>query len=152
MDKSNETKFCVEKDVAMLQPEIIIAAKNPVSRTRMARALADKDCVIESTGSAACLMESLLRGGSLIVILGDGLEEGLSVAQLIPLLKSCNHRATIILVADDISPTEEVKVRQQGVFYRTTRPICTLGWEELHLAVECACNKLQHATGPIHAH
>ena len=118
----------------------------------MTRALAYKARLVESTGSAACLMEALLRGGSCIVILGDGLEEGLSVSQLIPLLKSCNPRTTIILAADDVTPTEEARVSQQGVFFRTTRPVCVSGWQELQLAVECACNKVLLATGPVPAH
>jgi len=136
----------------MQQPEIIIAADNPVSRSRMARVLADKARSVECTGSAACLMDSLLRGGPFIVILGDGLEEGLSVVQLVTLLKSCNPRATIILAADDVSPTEEVKVRQQGLFFRTTCPVNALGWEELQLAVECACKKVLQGTMPVHVH
>lgn len=134
------------------QPEIIIAATDPVSRARMVRALAEKTRVVETTGSAACLMEALLHGGSFIVILGDGLEEGLSVPQLVNLLKSCNPRATIILAAEDVSPAEEIKVSQQGVFYRTTRPVSALGQEELQQAVECACNKALVATRPVQVH
>ena len=136
----------------MPQPEIIIAAIDPVRRSRMARALGDKARSVECTGSAACLMEALLRGGSFIVILGDGIEEGLSVAQLVPLLKSCNPRAKIILAAGDVSPAEEVKVRQQGVFYRMTCPVNALGWGELQLAVECACKKVLQAPMPVHVH
>jgi DNA-binding NtrC family response regulator len=135
---------------ATQNPKIIIAEKSQFSRTRMARALTEKGCSVETTGSAACLMENLLRGGMSIVILGDGLEEGLSVASLIPLLKSCSTRSTIILVADDVPPSEEVNVRQQGLFYRINRPASALGWSELQLAVDCARNKLMLATATPH--
>lgn len=123
-------------------PKVIIAEKNPISRSRTARALASKAGAVETTGSAACLMGDLLHGGSTVIVLGDGLEENLSLATLVQLLKSCNPRSTIILAADDVSPAEELKVRQQGVFYRTNRPVCDLGWDELQLAVACACNKV----------
>lgn len=133
---------------AVLEPKVIIAEKNQISRARMARTLAEKSYTVETTGSAACLMESLLHNRSTVVVLGDGLEEGLSVASLIPLLKSCSPHLSIILVTDDFTVSEEVKVRQQGIFYRTNRPICALGWDELKLAVECAFNKVKLASRP----
>ncbi len=125
----------------MSELKVIIAEKNHVSRTRIAQVLADKAYTVETTGSAAYLMRNLLHGDLSVVVLGDGLEEGLSVATLIPLLKSCDPYSTIILVGDEVSLADELKVCQQGIFYRTNRPNCDLGWDELQLAVECACNK-----------
>lgn len=134
--------------VAMQQPRVIVAESNQISRDRMARALAEKHNVVATTGSAACLMEYLLHGGMSVIVLGDGLEEGLSLASLIPLLKSCSPHSTIILAADEVSAAEELKVRQQGIFYRTNRPVCDLGWDELQLAVDCARNKVMLASVP----
>ncbi len=136
----------------MSEPKVIIAENNHGLRTRLARVLAEKAYAVETTGSAACLMHNLLHGRLSVVVLGDGLEEGLSVATLIPLLKSCDPHSTIILAADEVSPVEELKVRQQGIFYRTNRPLCDFGWDELQLAVECACNKLIRAAKPCHTH
>ena len=129
---------------------VIVAGKNPIQRARMSRMLSDGAVTIETTGSAARLMEMLLHGGLAIVVLNDGLEEGLSFAHLVPLLKSCNSRATIILATDDVSHAEELCIRQQGVFYRTNQPACAEGWEELKLAVDCACNSALFANGPFH--
>jgi DNA-binding NtrC family response regulator len=136
----------------MLEPTIFIAANNQRRRTRMARALAEKGCPVKTTGSAASLMESLLHGGLSVVVLGDGLEEGLSVTALIPLLKICSPHSTIILATDDVSPTEERTVRQQGIFYRINRPVCSTGWDELQLAVEYACNKVMLGSTPAYTH
>jgi len=124
-----------------MKSNIIIAAENPFNRARMAKALGKKSYSVDTTGSAACLMGTLLHGAAPIVVLGDGLEEGLSVAQLIPLLKSCNPKITIILAVDKISPAEAVQACQEGVFYRTNHSGYTLGWDELQKAVDCACNK-----------
>ena len=136
----------------MSGPTIIVAEKNHQSRSRMAMAFAERNHFVKTTGSAAFLMQNLLHGGLSVVVLGEGLEEGLSVATLIPLLKSCDPHSTIILVADDVSLNEEVNVLQQGIFYRTNRPICALGWDELHQAVDCACNKLKLRTTSFRSH
>ena len=128
-------------------PKILIAEKNLVIRTRMARALAASAGGVETTASAAHLMQFLLQGGSSVVVLGESLEEGLPVSTLVPLLKSCNPRSSIIFVADHVSPVEEVKVRQQGIFYHTSRPACALGWAELQSAVACACKQVMAAAG-----
>jgi hypothetical protein len=112
--------------------------------------LSDELIPIETTGSAACLMEKLLHGGTSIVVLIDGLEEGLGFAHLVPLLKSCSSRSTLILATDEVSPAEELSIRQQGVFYRTNQPDCAEGWDELQLAVDCACNSVMYAVRPFH--
>ena len=131
-------------------PRIIIAGKNPIQRARMARMLSDEIISIETTGSAACLMEKLLHGGMSIVVLIDGLEEGLGFAHLVPLLKSCSPHSTLILATDEVSSSEELCIRQQGVFYRTNQPDCAEGWDELQLAVDCACNSILYAVRPFH--
>lgn len=141
-----------ENDATMVEPTIIIAANNQRRRTRMASVLAEKGRSVKTTGSAASLMESLLHGGLSVVVLGDGLEEGLSVASLIPLLKICSPHSTIILATDEVSPTEERTVRQQGIFYRINRPVCPTGWDELQLVVECACNKVMLGSIPACSH
>ncbi len=141
-----------KNEANVLRPKIIIAEKNQVIRSRMARALSGLDHIVETTASAAHLMGKLLHSGLSIVVLGEGLEEGLSVSMLVPLLKSCNPHSTIILVADDVLPVEEVKVRQHGIFYHTNRPLCALGWNELKQAVSCACNQTKYETAFSRAH
>ncbi len=135
-------------EAALQGPSIIIADKNQISRTRTARMLAGQGRSVATTGSAANLMESLLHDSWSVVVLGDGLEEGLSPASLVALLKSCCPRATLILATGELSLTEERKVRQQGIFYRASQPVSAMGWDELSLAVDCACRKLVLAGKP----
>lgn len=122
-----------------MRPEIVIADNNHKMRERMANALADREYAISTTGSAALLMHHLLHGKRPVVILGDGLEEGLTVSNLLSLLKSCVPTLLVILITGDLSFPEEVKVRQQEIFYRMHRPESAACWGELYQAVECAC-------------
>ncbi len=131
---------------------IIIAAKNRISRRRLARALAGRAGRVETTGSAARLMSSLLHGGRSVVVLADGLAEGLALPTLVPLLKRCNPQTAIILAADDVPRREEFKVREQGIFYCAHRPVGAMAWDELQLAVDCACNRVLLEDGPVRCH
>lgn len=124
-----------------MRPEIVIADNNKEMRQRMAKILSDRMHSVRTTRSAAHLMHHLLHGMRPLVILGDGLEEGLSIANLLPLLKSCLPSLTVILVTDDLSFPEEVKVRQSNIFYRMNRPVTEECWHELQQAIECACRE-----------
>jgi DNA-binding NarL/FixJ family response regulator len=131
---------------------IIIADKHPVIRNRMVSLLTVSTHSVVTTSSTAHLMQDLLQGGQPIIVLGDGLEEGMPVATLVRLLKCCNPHATIILVADDVALEEERRVRQQGIFYRANRPRCAMGWDELQLAIACACRSVIPARVSYSAH
>jgi len=141
-----ETERFRESEQTMSKPKIIIASSDRISRTRMARALTHEGYTVETAGSAAYLMAALLHGGQPVVVLADRLTEGLALPALVALLKSCNPRATIILAADDVPLQEEIRVRRKGIFYRTNRPDCDTGWDELQQAVVCACHRVQLET------
>jgi hypothetical protein len=96
-------------------------------------------------------MGSLLHGGRSVVVLADRLAEGLPLPALVPLLKRCNPHAAIILAADDVPRQEEFKVRQQGIFYRANRPAGAAKWDELQLAIDCACSRVLE-TEPARCH
>jgi hypothetical protein len=134
------------------KPTIIIAAKNRISRRRMARALAGQAGRVEMTGSAVRLMSSLLHKECSVIVLADGLAEGLALPALVPLLKRCNPQAAIILAADDVPRREEFTVRQQGIFYCANRPVGATAWDELQLAVDCACNRVLLEDRPVRCH
>jgi DNA-binding NtrC family response regulator len=143
MTPPNETGACRATVQPLAKITLILAARDRISRTRMARALADRGCTVEMAGSAARLMEFLLRGGRPVVVLADRLAEGLAWPALVSLLKGCNPRAALILAVDELSKQEDLRVRQQGVFYRTSRPVYAAEWDELQLAIDCACRRVQ---------
>lgn len=152
MNISSEVTFSQGKKANRSEPKIIVADKNQISRRRMARALAERTLPLEATGSAAYLMQNLLHDGPSVIVLGGGLEKELSVVTLVSLLKSYDPHSTIILVADNVSPSEEIKVCQKGIFYRMNRPVCALEWNELQLVVDCACNRVMYATMSSRSH
>ena len=136
----------------MFKPKIIVAEKNRNTRSQIAKVLSEQAYAVETTESAAQLMHSLLQSNFSVVVLGDGLDEDIPMAGLVKLLKRCCPQTTIILVADNVSPIEERMVRQQGIFYQANRPICAMGWNELQLAVSCACQSLTPETISTTAH
>ena len=152
MSAVTEPSCFARNAVPMPKPTIIIAAKNRIRRSRMARALASQAGRVETTGSAACLMESLLHSGRSVVVLVDRLAEGLPLPALVTLLKRCNPHAAIILAVDDMPRQEEFKVRQQGIFYRANRPVDATRWDELQLAVDCACSRVLLESGSVRSH
>ena len=129
-------------------PEIIVVEKDDASRKHMADAIARQDYTVQSTASAADVMERLLHGCQPVIVIGEELEEGINRAKAIELLKCCNPRSTIILVCNDISPAEEVQIRKHGIFYRIHRPASAMDWAELQRAVDCACNQRKPACAP----
>lgn len=122
-----------------MRPEIVIADNNQSMRQRLAKALEGGKHAVRTTGSAALLMHHLLHGERPVVVLGDGLEEGLTVSTLLPLLQSCAPSLPVILVTDVLSLCEEVKICQQEIFYRMHRPETAACWDELYQAIESAC-------------
>jgi DNA-binding NtrC family response regulator len=129
-------------------PEVIVVEKDDVSRSLMANVIARQNYAVQTTGSAADVMEYLLHGGLPVIVIGEELEEGINRAKAIELLKCCNPKSTIILVSDEISPTEEIQLLKHGIFYRTLRPASATDWVELQWAVDCACNTLKPACAP----
>lgn len=152
MTPPNETATCRATEQPLAKTMLIIAARDRISRTRMARALADQGCVIEMAGSAARLMESLLRGGRPVVVLADRLAEGLAWPTLVSLLKGCNPRAALILAVNELPKQDDLRVRQQGVFYRASQPVSAAEWDELQLAIDCACSRAQRETAASRCH
>jgi len=78
-----------------------------------------------------------------VVLLGSEFDE-LTAADLIPLLKKCNRRLTIILVSADTSLPLIRKLRSEGIFYHALKPVNGEDKEELRKAVECAFENLRH--------
>lgn len=142
----------MQRETFMSAPAIIIAASHSAFRNRMAQVLTEKGTPVETTDSAACLMAALLRGGAPIVILSDGLEEGVPLPRLVPLLKRCNRHATIILAAVGLPLEEEIKIHRSGIFCRTGQSIGATDRNELQLAVTCAQRRQSQVAFPANCH
>ena len=122
----------------MSRPRLLIAERNSALRTRMLQASVEAGYRVSTATSLARLLCQVLRRQGSVVLLGDHFEEGLPLADLIRLLKTCNPRLAIILVSDAISLLQVRKARELGIFYHALMPDSLAEWQELEQAVGCA--------------
>jgi len=89
------------------------------------------------TNSVESALAGILKKTAQVVLLGTKFDE-LTAAELIPILKQCNRKLTIILVAADTSLPLIRKLRSEGIFYHALKPVNAEDREEIRLAVQCA--------------
>jgi response regulator of citrate/malate metabolism len=94
------------------------------------------------TNSVANALYGVLKKTAQVVLLGTSFDE-LNAAELIPLLKQCNQKLSIILVAEDTSLLPIKKLRAEGIFYHALKPVNAEDREEIRLAVECAFKNME---------
>ena len=94
------------------------------------------------TNSVANALYGILKKTAQVVLLGTKFDE-LTAADLIPLLKQCNRKLTIILVAADTSLPLIRKLRAEGIFYHALKPVNAEDREEIRQAVQCAFENLR---------
>ena len=121
---------------------MIIADKDARYRNRMANYFCKAGYRVETSGSAEKVLDSVLEKQTAVLLLGSNIGEGASLADLIELLKVCNSRLHIILVADELDVTEARQVREAGIFYQAFKPASADDTDELRQAVTCAFEDL----------
>lgn len=130
-----------ENGCVKVMKDLIIADKDIETRKQMADLLIDAGYSVTVTSSVVKVIANVLKRTAQVLLLGKELGK-FSSAELVPLLKKCNRNLMIILVADDMPLPLLRKVRQQGIFYHTLRPVEQEGQEEIRQAVKCAIDKL----------
>jgi FixJ family two-component response regulator len=121
---------------------LLVADKNVNARKQIASILIEAGYDVMVTDSAVKAMQDVLHNNARVLLLGAELEE-LNSAELLPLLKRCNRRLAIILVADETPLPLMRKVRKEGIFYHALRPAASEDHEEIRQAVKCAIHSLQ---------
>jgi len=124
---------------------LLVADKNMETRKQMADLLIKAGYDVTVTDSAVNAIRGVLKKTAQVVLLGSALDE-LSSAELIPLLKHCNPRLMIILIADDAPLPMIRKARTEGIFYHALRPAEPEGEEEIRQVVKCALESLNRTT------
>jgi len=123
---------------------LLIAVQDVACRKQMADTFIDAGYNIIVTNSTADALDGILKKNAQVVLLGSRFDE-LSAAELVPLLKQCNPRLTIILVCADASLPLIRKLRSEGIFYHALKPVDGEDKEEIRKAVKCAFEHLsQH--------
>lgn len=125
---------------------LLVADKNITARKEIANILIEAGYDVTVTNSAMKAMQDVIHNNAQVLLLGEELEE-LNSAELLPLLKQCNRRLAIILVADEASLPLMRKVRKEGIFYHALRPVEPEGREEIKQAVKYAIHNLSRTPG-----
>ena len=120
---------------------LLVADKNVNARKQIASILIEAGYDVMVTDSAVKAMQDVLHNNARVLLLGAELEE-LNSAELLPLLKQCNRRLAIILVANEASLPLLRKVRKEGIFYHALRPAASADNEEIRQVVKCAIHSL----------
>jgi len=121
--------------------DLLIADKDIETRKQMADLLINAGYNVMVTSSAVKAIVNVLKRTAQVLLLGREVGK-FSSAELVPLLKKCNRNLMIILVADDMPLPLIRKVREEGIFYHTLRPVEPEGQEEIRQVVKCAIDKL----------
>jgi DNA-binding NtrC family response regulator len=121
---------------------LLIADKNVETRRQMANLLIGAGYDVTVTDSAVKAIHGVLKKTAQVVLLGPALD-GLTSAELIPLLKQCNRHLMIILIADDAPLPMIRKARSEGIFYHALRPVEPGDEEEIRQVVKCAMENLK---------
>lgn len=121
--------------------ELLIADKDMETRRRMANLLIEAGYDVMVTDSATKTINGVRKKKAQVVLLGAELGE-FTFVELVPLLKRCNRKLTIVLIADDTPLPLIRKVREEGIFYHALRPSEPEGEEEIRQVVKCAIENL----------
>ena len=120
---------------------LLIADSDTEARKQLADLFIEAGYNVIVTNSAANALHGILKKTAQVVLIGSEFDE-FKAADLIPLLKKCNRKLTIILVSDDASLPVIRKLRKEGIFYHALRPIKPEDREEIRQVVRCAFDNL----------
>jgi len=125
---------------------LLVADKDTKTRKEIASILIEAGHDVMVTNSGMNALQNVLNNNVQILLLGSELEE-MNSAQLLPILKQCNRKLAIILVADETPLALMRKVRKLGIFYHALRPFEAEGREEIRQVVKCAIHNLLGTSG-----
>jgi len=132
----------------MEKATIIIADRDGDYRNGLASHLRRQGYQVETSGSLARLVQSLLEQRSFVLLLSGDLEPRIAPADLVHLLKKCHRQLPVILISDELPLPELRKVRTEGVFYHALKPEGAFDLEEVTSAVAAACSASRSTASP----
>lgn len=121
---------------------LLIVDEDMDCRKQMAEMFIESGYNVIVTNSVESALSGILKKTAQVVLLGTKFDE-LSAAELIPLLKQCNRKLNIILIAAAASLPLVRKLRSEGIFYHALKPVDADDREELRQAVRCAFERLR---------
>ena len=125
---------------------LLIADKDVDCRKQMAELFIEAGYNVIVTNSTANALDGILKKTAQVVLLGSGFDD-LTAADLIPLLKRCNRKLSIILLTDDASLPLLRKLRGEGIFYHALKPVNGEDRDEIRQVVQCAFQRFSEQAG-----
>jgi len=122
----------------MREKGILIADKDTYLRRVLVGALKEAGYRVDTTESAADVLRVILKKNAHVILMGSDFDTEMGACDLIPLIRKCDHKLTIILISDENSLPMIRKIRCEGVFYHPLKPVNTGEQEEICQAVESA--------------
>jgi DNA-binding NtrC family response regulator len=116
---------------------LLIVDEDMDCRKQMASMFIEFGYNVIVTNTVESALSGILKKTAQVVLLGTKFDE-LTAAELIPLLKQCNRKLTIILIAAHTSLPLIRKLRSEGIFYHALKPVNAQDREEIRQAVQCA--------------
>jgi len=121
---------------------LLIVDEDMDCRKQMAEMFIESGYNVIVTNSVESALSGILKKTAQVVLLGTKFDE-FTAAELIPLLKQCNRKLTIILIAAGTSLPLSRKLRSEGIFYHALKPVDAQDREEIRQAVRCAFESLR---------
>ncbi|MDT8366862.1 MAG: response regulator [bacterium] len=118
-------------------PLLLIADEDVQARDNMIQLFGETDYQVVAANSVDVVMRDVIKKEAQVVLLGNAFDN-IPAGELIPLLKKCNQKLTIIFVSNEESLPLLIKLRGEGVFYHALKPAAGEDREELLQAVKCA--------------
>ncbi|UFS70936.1 response regulator [Geomonas sp. RF6] len=117
--------------------DILVVDKDKNATKMLADLLMEEGYHVSVTGSAAQALYLVVKERAQVVLLGDEVDDS-TIADLIPVLKQCNKKLSIIFMSGNAPLSLIRQVRNHGIFYHALKPLGREGWEEIRQAVRCA--------------
>lgn len=126
----------------MQEPGILIVDEDIECRTKMTDMFIEDGYCVTATNSIAGALYNILKKTVQVVLLGTKFDN-FAAADIVPLLKQCNNKLSIIVISANASLPQVRKLRNEGIFYHALKPVDREGHEEIRQAVQCAVKSLQ---------
>lgn len=120
-----------------MRENLLILDEDKECRRQMAQMFTAAGYHVTATSSVTSAIYDILKKTVQVVLLGGNFDD-LAAADLVPLLKKCNNKLRIIMVAAETSLPLLRKLRKDGIFYYALKPHTSEDREEIHQAVDCA--------------
>jgi DNA-binding NtrC family response regulator len=122
----------------MKEQRVLLADRDTDTRRLIADVLVKAGYEVKTTDSAVDVLGDLLKNRPHVVLVGSDFDEKIGAEDLIPLMKRCDRALTIILVSDEKPLPIMQKIRREGIFYHSLKPVNAQEGEEILDAVDCA--------------